>query len=99
MYDARNADAFRHAYIGFVIASRNAVDAFFAAALPAGGASQSLPVTTPRQSVLPHRHSMRHAGATLNNAYSSISSSPAAISRCAATVRVSNIHRFASHEW
>ena len=47
MYDAGNADAFRHAHIGFVAASRDAVDGFYAAALSAGGASLAEPRDRP----------------------------------------------------
>ena len=41
IYDAGNTEAFRHGHIGFVAPSRNAVDAFHAAALAAGGASSA----------------------------------------------------------
>jgi hypothetical protein len=42
--NAKNADGFRHAHIGFVAPSRDAVDGFYAAALSAGGA----PLAEPR---------------------------------------------------
>jgi len=47
IYDGKNADGFRHAHIGFVAPSRDAVDAFYTAALSAGGASLAEPRDRP----------------------------------------------------
>ncbi len=47
MYDAASADGFRHAHIGFVAPSREAVDAFYEAALAAGGRSLAEPRDRP----------------------------------------------------
>ena len=47
MYDSANADGFRHAHGAFYAASHEAVDAFHAAALAAGGRSLSEPRDRP----------------------------------------------------
>jgi catechol 2,3-dioxygenase-like lactoylglutathione lyase family enzyme len=47
MYDSATAEGFRHAHVAFQAASRQAVDAFHAAALVAGGRSLSEPRERP----------------------------------------------------
>jgi catechol 2,3-dioxygenase-like lactoylglutathione lyase family enzyme len=47
MYDSADTEGFRHAHIAFVAPSREAVDAFYAAALAAGGRSLSEPRDRP----------------------------------------------------